>query len=155
MNGCAVSGNTLKTRPSVMVSEGSLIHCFCLLRESPPPLSPEGGGWTDRKTDCPCSVFSFSSVWRLVRLRAQTCLAPFEGNLKSRAVLVGLTHDGVDQAFVWVVLMKKAEGGVKKRRRNGWGQRGQRCGCGNSEATTCNLECFSLTSFEHKVIGVH
>lgn len=41
----------------------------------------------------------------------------FEVNLKSRAFLVGLTQEGVDQAFVWVVLMKKAEGGVKKRRR--------------------------------------
>lgn len=42
---------------------------------------------------------------------------PFEGNLKSRAFLVGLTQEGVDQVFVWVVLMKKAEGEVKKRRR--------------------------------------
>lgn len=113
MKRCTVSGNTLKIRP-VMVSEGSQIHCFCLLREPPHP-SPEGGGG---QTDCPCSVFSFCSFWRLVRLRAQTCSAPFEGNLKSRAFLVGLTQEGVDQAFVWVVLMKKAEGGVKKRRRN-------------------------------------
>lgn len=51
MKGCTVSGNTLKIRPSVMVSEGSQIHCFCLLREPPPHPSPEGGGGqTERQT---------------------------------------------------------------------------------------------------------
>lgn len=39
-----MSGNTLKIRPSVVVSEGSLIHCFCLLKEAPPDAGGGGGG---------------------------------------------------------------------------------------------------------------
>lgn len=76
-----------------------------------------GGHGTDRRTDSPCSVFSFSSVRRLVCLRAQTCSAPFEGYLKSGGFLVRLSQGGggggVDQACVWVVVMEKAEEGEK------------------------------------------
>lgn len=119
-----------------------------------------GWGGTDRKTDSPCSVFPFSSVRWLVCVRAQTCSAPSEGYLKSRGFLVRLTQEGVEQAFVWVVVMKNAGGGRKERketwkRRGGWGQRGQRYGCDNSGVTGCILECFTETSMEHKVIKVY
>lgn len=78
-----------------------------------------GGGGTDRKTDSPCSVFPFSSVRWLVCVRAQTCSAPSEGYLKSRGFLVRLTQEGVEQAFVWVVVMKNAGGWGGKKREEG------------------------------------
>lgn len=43
-------GMHCETRPSVMVSEGSLIHCFCLLREFPRFPWRVVGGQTERQT---------------------------------------------------------------------------------------------------------
>lgn len=104
---------------------------FVCSKRRPRMVGGGGGGGGDRKTDSPYSVFSVTSVRRLVCLRAQTCPAwrvPFEGVEK--------------------------RGRRTRRRKGGWGRRGQRYGCGNSGAAGCILECFNETSFEHKVMEV-
>lgn len=64
---------------------------------------------------------------------------------------LGWHREGVDQAFVWVVVMKKAEEGREESGRphgiekGGWGNRGQRYTCDNSGVAGCIWECFNET----------
>lgn len=116
-----------------MVSEGSLIHCFCLLKEAPP--DGDGVGRGDRL----CSLFSLSSVRQLVCLRDQTCSEPFEGYLKE-STWFGWRRRESTKHLGGCLWWRKQRGESKERketweRKGGWGHRGQRYGCDNSWVT--------------------
>lgn len=94
------SGNTLRLRPSLMVSEGSLIHCFCLLWEVP----PDGGG---RQRQTLFGILLQFCVWWLVHLRAPTC-SPICAvwricEVKGATGLVWHILEGVNRVIVWAV----------------------------------------------------
>lgn len=67
----ALCGITLKNWPPLLLSQGGLIHCFCLMR-GVPSTQWEGGGGVWKDTDRHCLVFSFSSVPYDAVLRVRT-----------------------------------------------------------------------------------
>lgn len=112
-----VSGTTLKISPSPMVSEGSLIHCFCLLWEVP----LDGGGWTETDT-----VWYSSSVLSSVLYASEL-----------RHVLLLCS---VLQGFCGVTGGGRGKGRKQGREREDGSVECQVYGRDNSEVTGCGLE---------------
>lgn len=157
--GHTVSGNTLKIRPSVVVSEGSLIHCFCLLKEAPPDGGGEGGGGQTERQTVPVqySLSVLSTGLYVSELRhVPHCL---KGIWNQEGSWFGWHRKESTKHLCGWLWWRKQRGERKERketwkRKGGWGHRGQRYGGDNSGVAGCILECFHKTSIEHTVIKV-